>query len=82
MENDRYKQFAKATRFIAGDEEQFQSRRDYTNSAPQYDETRVDETISFSDKYLRLSGEDVTNTFRYIFHKFKKEYMLGSGIIK
>lgn len=72
MENDRYKQFAKATRFIAGDEEQFQSRRDYTNSAPQYDETRVDETISFSDKYLRLSGEDVTNTFRYIFHKFKK----------
>jgi len=70
--NHRYKQLSNASRFIAGDEEQFQSRRDYANSSSTYDEKFVDENRIFSTKYSNLSGEDLTNTFKYIFHKFKK----------
>ena len=72
MANDRYKQLSKASVFIAGDEEQFQSRRDYTNLSVNYDQRLVNELVSFSNKFSNLSGEDLTNTFRYIFHKFKK----------
>ena len=28
--------------------------------------------FNFHGKYKDISGEDITNTFRYIFHKFKK----------
>ena len=70
--NTRYKQLSSSSIFIAGDEEQFQSRRDYTNFSPKYDEKLVNEQLSFSKKYSNLFGEDLTNTFRYLFHKFKK----------
>ena len=71
--NNRYKQFSKATVFIAGDEEQFQSRRAYENASSSYDENAASSYDgSFSEKYSHLSGGDVTNTFRYMFHKFKK----------
>lgn len=71
--NDRYKQFSKAAVFIAGDEEQFQSRRAYENASASYDEkTASSYDGSFPEKYSCLSGSDVTNTFRYMFHKFKK----------
>lgn len=71
--NDRYKQFSKAAVFIAGDEEQFQSRRAYENASSSYDEkTASSYDGSFPEKYSCLSGSDVTNTFRYMFHKFKK----------
>lgn len=69
--NPRYRNFCQEF-FTAGDEEQFQSYRDKTNAESGVDadaERGIDELWS---KYIDLSAEDVTNTFRYIFHKFKK----------
>lgn len=65
--NKRYRNFTQ-TYFTAGDEEQFQKSRDYSDSA----EISGDVEGEYWEGYKGLSGEDVTNTFRYLFHKFKK----------
>jgi hypothetical protein len=65
--NPRYRGFCQ-TYFTAGDEEQFMKHRDFSPASEHGGETGKE----FSALYRNLSGEDVTNTFRYIFHKFKK----------
>jgi hypothetical protein len=69
--NPRYKHFCQEF-FTAGDEEQFELHRDKTNPEKIFfiDETDYEEEVF--EKYKHLTGEDVTNTFKYIFHKFKK----------
>lgn len=69
--NSRYKNFCQ-TFFTAGDEDQFQSHRDKSSGKPIGELGCEDEDEKVFEKYRDLSGEDVTNTFRYIFHKFKK----------
>ena len=66
--NPRYRNFTQ-TYFTAGDEEQFKNGRDYSDSKPLEGVVDVDK---YWIGYRDLSGEDVTNTFRYLFHKFKK----------
>lgn len=72
--NPRYRGFNQEY-FTAGDEEQFQKGRDCSDSR-ELDLETLFSKISLEkevwDGYHNLSGEDVTNTFRYIFHKFKK----------
>jgi len=65
--NPRYRNFTQ-TYFTAGDEEQFKNGRDYSDSNPLEGVVDVDK---YWIGYHNLSGEDVTNTFRYLFHKFK-----------
>ena len=65
--NSRYKHFCQEF-FTAGDEEQFENTRDKTNP----EEYKIYDESDVFEKYKNLSGEDVLNTFRYIFHKFKK----------
>ena len=72
--NPRYRGFTQ-TYFTAGDEEQFQKHRDFSDSQELDLESLMEKMSLHSDiwdGYHNLSGEDVTNTFRYIFHKFKK----------
>lgn len=72
--NPRYRGFNQEY-FTAGDEEQFQKGRDYSDSRDPVLETlfsKISLEKEVWDGYHNLSGEDVTNTFRYIFHKFKK----------
>lgn len=76
--NIRYKYFNQ-THFTAGDEEQFDQYRDEENG------NLCDKNISLEnnlfknnniieewDKYKNVDANCVINTFRYIFHKFKK----------
>lgn len=73
--NPRYRHFCQ-TNYTAGDIEQFQNGRDYTNhNVENIDlEKNIFKTVTpniwnaFSD----LDTESVDNTFNYIFHKFKK----------
>jgi hypothetical protein len=67
--NPRYRGFNQ-TYFTAGDEDQFMKGRDYSDVGDVGDVGGEKDTIP--TLYHNLSGEDVTNTFRYIFHKFKK----------
>lgn len=79
--NSRYKHF-KQTHYTAGDEEQFHTSRTFTNmkSDPNEDElfdTLHDNLFSKRDvlvwtKFQNLCADSVDNTFRYMFHKFKK----------
>lgn len=75
--NPRYRNFQQHL-FTAGDEEQFQHYRDATNGDVCVPEILlngnlfVDKPFRQWDKYKDLKATAVINTFRYIFHKFKK----------
>ncbi len=64
--------------FHAGDEYQFQLFRDTTNgevcqTLPSLSANMFrDQTFEVWDKYKNVEADSVINTFRYIFHKFKK----------
>lgn len=76
--NQRYK-FFNQTHFTAGDIEQFQLYRDPTNGnscTPAISlENNIFNEINFNiywEKYLNIHSNDITNTFKYMFYKFKK----------
>ena len=75
--NTRYKNF-RQTHFTAGDEEQFQQRRNATNGdicMKEIDISKnlyVDQPFEVWDKYTDIPATAVIDTFRYIFNKFKK----------
>lgn len=75
--NQRYKNFTQKI-FHAGDEEQFQQYRDATNGdvcipeIPLNKNLFVDQPFRQWEKNKDLQADAVINTFRYIFHKFKK----------
>ena len=76
--NSRYKWF-KQTIFHAGDTEQFMSYRNYDNGNLCEDKIELKNNMyqNFSiikqvDIYKNLKSGSVTNTFNYIFNKFKK----------
>lgn len=79
--NPRYRDF-KQIHFTAGDEEQFEEYR--SKDSINIFRSNIDEkdissnvfkditTFEDCEIYNNLSPNDITNTFRYIFHKFKK----------
>jgi hypothetical protein len=76
--NPRYKFFTQ-THFTAGDVEQFHTHRDPTNGILKNQKIDLENNvfnsvlaIEFWEKYKDLDPLSVTNTFNYIFHKFKK----------
>lgn len=76
--NDRYRNF-KQDIFTAGDEEQFEHYRDARNYNVCISDISLASNIfaendifSSWEKYKNLEANAVINTFRYIFHKFKK----------
>ena len=78
--NNRYKNFTQI-HFTAGDEDQFnmyrfdkklkedENTKEYSLNENIYENTKLFETW---EKYKNLDGLSTTNTFRYIFYKFKK----------
>lgn len=66
--NRRYKYFCQ-THFTAGDEEQFQTYRDQKGDIKPHDNF-IEDSYWIKNKDIGYNG--VTNTFNYIFHKFKK----------
>ena len=75
--NVRYKNFNQ-THFTAGDEEQFVQFMNNENCSIQKQNINLNKNL-FSDlklnfwhKYSDLEGDSIFNTFRYVFHKFKK----------
>lgn len=86
--NPRYK-FFNQTHFTAGDIEQFENYRDYTNDI--VTDISVDKNLFLEklpnidwEKYRNLDPLSTTNTFNYIFHKFKKGIFIkiNNGKIK
>ena len=77
--NPRYSNF-KQTHFTAGDEEQFEEYRDATNGNVCVEQVSLqhnmfeqsDNSVELWRKFQNLNALAVSNTFRYIFHKFKK----------
>ena len=78
--NPRYSDFSQ-THFTAGDEDQFQEYREYSNGNVCIPKINIDDNkfrdIDLSDdilwdKYQNLDATCVNNTFRYMFNKFKK----------
>jgi len=75
--NTRYKSFTQRI-FHAGDEEQFQQYRDQTNGDPCIPRISLEKNLFRDqpfrewDKYKNIGASAIINTFRYIFHKFKK----------
>lgn len=75
--NPRYRNFTQDI-FHAGDEEQFQQYRDATNGNLCTPDITLDKNVfgnqvfDIWDGYANLEAIVVLNTFRYIFHKFKK----------
>jgi serine/threonine protein kinase len=75
--NSRYKNFGQ-THFTAGDEEQFETYRDATNNEvcipeiPLSDNLFAESPHQVWSKYKNVGADAVVNTFRYMFHKFKK----------
>jgi serine/threonine protein kinase len=75
--NPRYKHFTQDI-FHAGDEEQFQHFRDATNgnvcdTLPSLKDNLFElNSLDVWDKYKNVKGNATIETFRYIFHKFKK----------
>jgi hypothetical protein len=71
--NPRYRNFCQKY-FTAGDEEQFQTSRDWSNGQAKADEGIYQTEFSFDiwSGHSELTGDVVFNTFSYIFHKFKK----------
>lgn len=68
--NPRYKGFTQ-THFTAGDEEQFEQYRQ-TNMLSLGNPTPTPSSQTMWDKYQNLAPQSTTNTFKYMFHKFKK----------
>jgi hypothetical protein len=68
--NPRYKGFNQ-THFTAGDEEQFDQYR-YTDIFSLGKQKPTQTSESFWEKYRDLTPESTTNTFKYMFRKFKK----------
>jgi hypothetical protein len=70
--NPRYRNFCQKY-FTAGDEEQFQKARDWSNSS-QTNEVECQTQFKFDiwNGYHGACGDTITNTFAYLFHKFKK----------
>ena len=66
--NYRYKHFNQI-HFTAGDMDQFYSSID--NSVCKYNEEKIDELLPIW-KHYSLENDAVSNTFKYIFYKFKK----------
>jgi hypothetical protein len=78
--NNRYTHFNQ-THFTAGDEEQFEQYKNSTTIKKYQNKILLYNNIfnmytnilnTDINKYKDFSHEDVMNTFRYIFHKFKK----------
>ena len=77
--NPRYKNF-KQTHFTAGDEDQFEEFRDMSNGQVCIPNIILDkvnrfylkDNFSMWIKYQNLNAIAVSNTFNYLFHKFKK----------
>ena len=75
--NERYPSFFQDI-FHAGDEDQFQQYRDATNGKVCLDipslSSNLFEKLPFQvwSKYKSVDADATLNTFRYIFHKFKK----------
>lgn len=79
--NPRYKEF-KQTHFTAGEEDQFHEFRNLSNNKVTIITNEEIKNNVFSDmdfssiieweKYKNLNAVSVTNTFNYLFHKFKK----------
>ena len=75
--NTRYKNFMQDI-FHAGDEDQFQRFRDATNgkvcdTLPSLEHNLYEHiTMEVWDKYKNVKANSSIDTFRYIFHKFKK----------
>ena len=75
--NARYPTFFQDI-FHAGDEDQFQEYRDSTNGnvclqiPSLLSNLFVESRLEIWDKYKSLDADATLNTFRYIFHKFKK----------
>jgi tRNA A-37 threonylcarbamoyl transferase component Bud32 len=75
--NSRYKGFNQ-THFTAGDEDQFEQYRYLEDMSPSHTQPIITDNI-FSklklyiwDGYKDINLDTIDNTFRYIFHKFKK----------
>ena len=76
--NSRYRNF-KQTHFTAGDEQQFQEYRNQINSSfltkKFLNKANIFKDIALYkpwDGYTNVKAVSVINTFRYLFHKFKK----------
>uniref|UniRef100_A0A6C0KQI6 Glycosyl transferase CAP10 domain-containing protein n=1 Tax=viral metagenome TaxID=1070528 RepID=A0A6C0KQI6_9ZZZZ len=71
--NSRYRNFCQ-TYFTAGDEEQFDKARDWSNSRTPKDEVKCQTEFQFDiwNGYVSAEADSITNTFAYIFHKLKK----------
>lgn len=76
--NSRYKFFFQ-THFTAGDIEQFEKYRDPTNGESHISDVDLTNNMFEKEdvclnweKYHQINNNDVTNTFNYIFYKFKK----------
>ena len=67
--NSRYKNFCQ-THFTAGDEEQFDTYRYKYCSSYNLCDDKTKEQIW--EKYQNIDGSSVSNTFKYMFYKFKK----------
>ena len=76
--NPRYR-FFNQTHFTAGDEEQFKKNRNYENGSFQHINLSKNIfnniEINIWNKYKNLSPLSVSNTFNYIFNKFKKVFI-------
>ena len=74
--NSRYKNFCQ-THFTAGDEEQFNIYKCYSSSSNE-EQLFDDETNKYAiktdiwEKYQNIDGSSISNTFKYMFYKFKK----------
>jgi hypothetical protein len=80
--NPRYKHF-KQTHFTAGDEQQFQEYRNQINNSFNMKgcvnlKNIFKDSILYKpwDGYTNINAISVTNTFRYLFHKFKKSIFI------
>ena len=74
--NPRYKHFTQ-TYFTAGDVEQFQTYREAITPSPVNLPIPIDNkfstyTLKLWEKYKNISASTVSDTFNYLFHKFKK----------
>ena len=70
--NPRYKNFCQ-THFTAGDEEQFEEYKFSKNNILDVDDdTSKTCNDNIWSKYCNIDGSSVSNTFKYMFYKFKK----------
>lgn len=71
--NPRYRNFYQV-HFTAGDEEQFENKRDKTNSDKPKTNPNIPSPYSFDiwDGHSKLTADVTLDTFRYIFNKLKK----------